>query len=224
MGGPRAYYAKWTKSDRERQILNDFTYLWNIKKLQTKNLIKQNRHRPIYTESKLMAATGVGWGGRWKTLFNWSFSRTNYCEEDNFIINILLVIEDTVTESLNKHFELCTKSRRAFWFLKQYSQVIGNVRGNFKMSWYTFAFKINKGLHTSNLCAGLNIFGKIAPWDSSALDILKFKLQKNLLGIYLNGVIVYNNLLIAPLTIASAEMSFSMLKKLLEIICNLLFV
>ena len=26
------YYAKWNKSDRERQILHDFTYILNLKK------------------------------------------------------------------------------------------------------------------------------------------------------------------------------------------------
>ena len=31
MDGPRGYYAKWNKSDRERQILYDFTYMWNLK-------------------------------------------------------------------------------------------------------------------------------------------------------------------------------------------------
>ena len=31
MDGPKGYYAKWNKSDRERQILYDFTYMWNLK-------------------------------------------------------------------------------------------------------------------------------------------------------------------------------------------------
>ena len=31
MDGPRGYYAKWNKSDRERQILHDFIYMWNLK-------------------------------------------------------------------------------------------------------------------------------------------------------------------------------------------------
>ena len=26
------HYTKESKSDRERQILNDFTYMWNLKK------------------------------------------------------------------------------------------------------------------------------------------------------------------------------------------------
>ena len=29
--GPWRYYAKWDKSDRERQILYDFTNRWNLK-------------------------------------------------------------------------------------------------------------------------------------------------------------------------------------------------
>ena len=31
MGGLGGYYAKWNKSDRERQILYDITYTWNLK-------------------------------------------------------------------------------------------------------------------------------------------------------------------------------------------------
>ena len=31
MDGPRGYYAKWSKSDTERQIPYDFTYMWNLK-------------------------------------------------------------------------------------------------------------------------------------------------------------------------------------------------
>ena len=31
MDGLGEYYAKWNKSDRERQILYDITYMWNLK-------------------------------------------------------------------------------------------------------------------------------------------------------------------------------------------------
>ena len=31
MDGPRGYYAKWNKSNRERQIPYDFTYMCNLK-------------------------------------------------------------------------------------------------------------------------------------------------------------------------------------------------
>ena len=31
MDGPRGYYAKWNKSDKERQIPYDFTHMWNLK-------------------------------------------------------------------------------------------------------------------------------------------------------------------------------------------------
>ena len=29
MDGPRDYHTKWNKSDRERQILYDITFMWN---------------------------------------------------------------------------------------------------------------------------------------------------------------------------------------------------
>ena len=35
MSGPRGYYAKWNKSRRERKILYNFTYMWNLRN-QTK--------------------------------------------------------------------------------------------------------------------------------------------------------------------------------------------
>ena len=31
MDGPKDYHIKWIKSDRERQILYDISYMWNLK-------------------------------------------------------------------------------------------------------------------------------------------------------------------------------------------------
>ena len=31
MNGPWGHYAKWDKSDRERQILHGIIYMWNLK-------------------------------------------------------------------------------------------------------------------------------------------------------------------------------------------------
>ena len=36
MDGSWGHYAKWNKSDRERQISYDFTYMWNLKNKQPK--------------------------------------------------------------------------------------------------------------------------------------------------------------------------------------------
>ena len=38
MDGPRGYYAKWNKSDRERQILYDFIYM------ESKKAKQMNKH------------------------------------------------------------------------------------------------------------------------------------------------------------------------------------
>ena len=31
IGGPRDYHTKWSKSEREIQIPDDITYMWNLK-------------------------------------------------------------------------------------------------------------------------------------------------------------------------------------------------
>ena len=56
MDVPRVYHTKWNKSDRERQISYDTTWMWNLKEIQM-NL--QNRDRLTDTENKLMV-TKVG--------------------------------------------------------------------------------------------------------------------------------------------------------------------
>ena len=40
MDGPLGYYAEWSKSDRERQIVYELTSLWNLK---DKNQIRRYR-------------------------------------------------------------------------------------------------------------------------------------------------------------------------------------
>ena len=48
MHGPRGYYVKGNKSDRETQIPYDFAYTWNLKKKKIKwtNITKQKQiHR-----------------------------------------------------------------------------------------------------------------------------------------------------------------------------------
>ena len=51
------FYAKWNKSDRERQISYDFTYMWNLKKqdkIETDSWVQR---------TKLMVAKGRGCTG-----------------------------------------------------------------------------------------------------------------------------------------------------------------
>ena len=56
------YHTEYSKSDRERQILDNITYTWNCKNNQMNYL--QNRNRLTDTESKLMVTKGEsGQGG-----------------------------------------------------------------------------------------------------------------------------------------------------------------
>ena len=60
MDGPRDYHTKWSKSDRERQILYDITYIWNLKIVQMDLFTKlKQTHR----HSKQIMVT-KGEGGR----------------------------------------------------------------------------------------------------------------------------------------------------------------
>ena len=50
MDRPGRYYAKWNKSDIERQISYDFTHTWNIKNKQKNqiNLKKQTKQKQTH--------------------------------------------------------------------------------------------------------------------------------------------------------------------------------
>jgi len=50
MDGPQEYYAKWNKSDRERQIPYDVSYMWNL-------FFKSHRQRDQIDECQ-----SRGWG------------------------------------------------------------------------------------------------------------------------------------------------------------------
>ena len=57
MDGPRDCHTEWSKSDSERQISYDTTYMRNLKKWT----YLQNRNRVTYGGNKLMVTRGE-WG------------------------------------------------------------------------------------------------------------------------------------------------------------------
>ena len=61
--GPRDYHTKWSKPDRERQILYDIAYMCNLKKKKNTNwTYLQNRNRPADIENKFVVTKGEGIG------------------------------------------------------------------------------------------------------------------------------------------------------------------
>ena len=61
MDATRDYHAKWSKSERERQIPYDITYMWNIKYDTNESIYeteKNHRHR----EQTGGFQGGGGWG------------------------------------------------------------------------------------------------------------------------------------------------------------------
>ena len=61
MDGPRDYHTKWSESERERQIPDDITYMWN---LRHKGTYLRNRNRLMDIENRLVVAKGEGEWGR----------------------------------------------------------------------------------------------------------------------------------------------------------------
>ena len=63
--GPRNNHSKWSKSERERQIPQDITHMWNLKKWY-KWIYLQNRNRLTDIENKFTIIKGerVGRGGK----------------------------------------------------------------------------------------------------------------------------------------------------------------
>ena len=55
--GPRDYHTEWSKSDRERQILYDITYMWNLKRWYKLTCL-QNGNRLTDFKNKFTATKG----------------------------------------------------------------------------------------------------------------------------------------------------------------------
>ena len=63
MDGPRDYHTKSSKSERERQIPYDITFMWNLK-YDTNELMYKNRNRLTDIEKRLVVAKGEKGLGR----------------------------------------------------------------------------------------------------------------------------------------------------------------
>ena len=62
MDATRDYHTKWGKSERERQIPYDITYMWNLKYGTNERIYKTEIDSDI--ENRLVAAKGRRGGGR----------------------------------------------------------------------------------------------------------------------------------------------------------------
>ena len=61
LDGPRDYHTKWSKSERERQMLYDIIYTWNLEKWYKWTFLT-NRNRLIDFEKKHGYQRGKGGG------------------------------------------------------------------------------------------------------------------------------------------------------------------
>ena len=61
MDGPREYHTKWSKSERERQILYDITYMQNLKYDRNEKQKQIHRHRKQIYGYQRGKGLGEGW-------------------------------------------------------------------------------------------------------------------------------------------------------------------
>ena len=59
MNGPRECHTELSKSEREREILYDIPYMWNLKRNDTHELTYK-AERDSQTKNKLISAQGKG--------------------------------------------------------------------------------------------------------------------------------------------------------------------
>ena len=67
MDATRDYHTKWSKSDRERQISYDITYMWNLKYDTNEPIYEtETESRTWRTDWSLPMGRGLeeGWSGR----------------------------------------------------------------------------------------------------------------------------------------------------------------
>ena len=69
---PRACYAEWSKSEREKQVLYINAYIWNLEKWYWW-IYLQGSNRDTSIENRLVGTTGKGEGG-----MNWESSTETY--------------------------------------------------------------------------------------------------------------------------------------------------
>ena len=107
MEWPWGHYAKWSKSERERHILHDLTYMWNLK------IQKQNKKTSLYLHIADWRLQGMGLG-EWKkwvkevkryklSVIKWISHRDIMYSMRIIINNIILHISKLLVDLKNFH-------------------------------------------------------------------------------------------------------------------------
>ena len=90
LNGSWGRYAKWNKSDRERQILHGITYTWNLKKVKF-----------IATESGKVVTKGWGWGIRERLVKGYKLSAIKWIRSSDLMYNMMIIVDNTILYNWN---------------------------------------------------------------------------------------------------------------------------
>lgn len=144
-----------------------------------------------------------------------SSSEVSFTAEENFRVNYFIYIVDKATSSLETRFQQFKEYDTLFGFLFPH-----NLRGiedkNLKSSCHrlekALRFEIRSDIDAEELYMELKLFETLETSElSNPIDVLKFMKE---LDYFPNACIAYRILLTIPVTVASAERSFSKLKLL----------
>ena len=142
-----------------------------------------------------------------------STSEVSFTGEENFRVNYFIYIVDKATSSLETRFQQFKEYDTLFGFLFPH-----NLRGiedkNLKSSCHrlekALRFEIRSDIDAEELYMELKLFETLETSElSNLIDVLKFMKE---LDYFPSACIAYRILLTIPVTVASAERSFSKLK------------
>uniref|UniRef100_K7F0Z9 HAT C-terminal dimerisation domain-containing protein n=1 Tax=Pelodiscus sinensis TaxID=13735 RepID=K7F0Z9_PELSI len=164
---------------------------------------------PIFQEKHLTNKTNMfSYEGNDKPIEN---------TEESYRINYFLIIVDSALVSMKKRFELYENHKNIFGFLPDMKSVKGMDKDTLKKHCMDLHVNLQDGdscdIEGLDLYEELQNFCRIIP-DSciTVHDCLKIICSNNMEDIYPNIYITLRILLTSPMTVASAERSFSKLK------------
>ena len=104
MGEPKDYHTKWTKSNRERWVTYNTTYMWKVKKWYKWNL--RNRNRLTDIENKLKVTEGErGWRNKLWVVPE-SSSSSQGCNLKRWTVLVMMMWPLTHSTGLHVYFKL----------------------------------------------------------------------------------------------------------------------
>lgn len=132
-------------------------------------------------------------------------------DKEYFLVHYFLKIIDTALVSFKSRFELYANRQNIFGFL--YMNEIGNLDDEYLLKFFQdLHLHLEGNFERTEMFEEIKMFRSITQTNYSALDSMNYIVKNNLSEAYPNLLIALQIMLTTPVTVASAERSFSRLK------------